>query len=174
MTADALKAVPLVFVAVLAQIAVFAPIDVGSGSPDAVVVVVAVVALLAGSVVGALAGFWAGFLLDTATLGTLGFTSLLLTLVGYWVGRYGETGGRHGAHAPLFAVVAATLLFALGGFLLSFMLGEPTSARWTLFDALLPQLALNLLLALPAYALLRRVFRAGRRVRAAQEVELLG
>ena len=33
------------------------------------------------------AGFFAGLLVDTMTLGTLGLTSLLLTLGGYWAGR---------------------------------------------------------------------------------------
>ena len=52
------------------------------------------VALLRGAVTGAVTGFFAGLIVDVATLGTLGLTALLLTLVGYWVGRYGETTGR--------------------------------------------------------------------------------
>ncbi len=48
------------------------------------------VALLRGPVFGACAGFWAGLVLDTATLGTLGLTSLLLTLAGYWAGASGR------------------------------------------------------------------------------------
>ena len=173
MTTDALKSLPVVFIAVLAQVAVFSAIEVAGGSADAVVVTVTLIALLAGAVAGAVAGFWAGFLLDTATLGTLGFSSLLLTLVGYWSGRYGETTGRDRAHAPLLAVAAVTILYALAGFLLSFMLGEPTSARWMLFDTLVPQVALNVLLALPVYAVCRRLF-VRDRLRGAQEVELLG
>ncbi|MFN2470900.1 MAG: rod shape-determining protein MreD [Gaiellaceae bacterium] len=174
MIADGLKALGLVFVAVLAQLAVFAPIEIAGGGPDIVVVTVAVVALLAGSTIGAVAGFWAGFLLDTATLGTLGFSSLLLTLVGHWCGRYGETGGRDRAHAPLVAVPAFTLLYAFGGFFLHFTLGEPTSARWMLFDSLVPQFALNVLLTLPAYALCCRLFTRQDRLQRAQEVELVG
>ncbi len=173
MIAAVAKSIVLLFVGVLAQIAVFAPIEIAGGSPDVVLVLVAVVALLAGSVVGAAAGFWAGLLLDTASLGTLGFTSLLLTLVGYWTGRFGETGGGARTHGALIAVAAATILYALGGFLLHFLLGEPTSARWMLFDALLPALALNLLLTLPVVALCRRLFTPPG-LRAAQEVELLG
>jgi rod shape-determining protein MreD len=136
-------------------------------------VLVAVVALLTGSIVGAVAGFWAGLLLDTASLGTLGFTSLLLTLVGYWTGRFGETGGGTRSHGALVAVAGATVLYAIGGFLLNFLLGEPASARWMLFDALLPQLALNLLLTLPLFALCRRLLPAPG-LRTAREVELVG
>jgi rod shape-determining protein MreD len=172
-TTAALKAVGLVFVAVLAQVAVFAPLEIGGGGADVVLIVVAVAALLSGSTVGAIAGFWAGFLLDTVSLGTLGVSSLLLTLVGYWCGRYGETTARDRAHAPVLAVVTVTVLTALGNFLLLFTLGEPTSAQWMLFDSLLPQLVLNALLAFPLYALCRRLFR-GRVGTVAREVEFVG
>ena len=50
------------------------------------------------------AGFAAGLVVDTANLGTLGLTSLLLTLAGYWIGRYGETTGRDRFHAPFLSV----------------------------------------------------------------------
>jgi rod shape-determining protein MreD len=172
-TATALKALGLVFVAVLAQVAIFAPVEIGGGGADLVLVVVAVVALLTGSALGAIAGFWAGLLLDTVAFGTLGVSSLLLTLVGYWCGRYGETTARDRAHAPLLAVATITVLTALGNFLLQFTLGEPTSARWMLFDSLAPQLVLNTLLAFPLYALCRRLFRGRGRV-PAREVEFVG
>jgi rod shape-determining protein MreD len=173
MTAAALRALGLVFVAVLAQLAIFAPIQIGGGGADVVLVVVAVVALLSGSLVGAVAGFWAGLLLDTVSLGTLGVSSLLLTLVGYWCGRYGETTARGRAHTPVLAVATVTVLTALGNFVLQFTLGEPTSAKWMLFDSLLPQLVLNALLAFPLYALCRRLFH--RWVSSvAREVEFVG
>ncbi|MGZ8694193.1 MAG: rod shape-determining protein MreD [Gaiellaceae bacterium] len=175
MTGHLLKAGGVVFVAFLAQLAIFAPFQIGSGSADVILVTVALVALLSGSVVGAAAGFWAGLLLDTATLGTLGVTSLLLTLVGYWCGRYGETTARDRAHAPFLAVAVVTILAATGNLVLQFTLGEPTSARWMLVDSMIPQLFLNVLLTLPLYALLRRVF-ARRRLPGAiaREVELVG
>ena len=55
--------------------------------------------------------------------------SLLLTLAGYWAGRYGETTGRGRAFAPLVAAFAIRSLVGVGGFALHFLLGEPVSAR---------------------------------------------
>ena len=72
------------------------------------------IALLRGSVFGAVAGFGTGLLLDTATLGTLGFTSLLLTLAGFWIGRYGETTARDRFHAPYVSVAVVTVLYSFG------------------------------------------------------------
>jgi len=42
--------------------------------------------------------------LDVGTLGTLGLTSLLLTVAGFWIGRYGETTARDRFHAPYLSV----------------------------------------------------------------------
>ena len=69
------------------------------------------IALLRGSIPGATLGFGAGLLVDLVTLGTLGFTSLLLTLAGFWIGRYGETTAR-GRSAPFIAVGVMTVLQA--------------------------------------------------------------
>jgi rod shape-determining protein MreD len=153
-----LKAAGLLFFAVVVQVTIVGSIGIFGGSPDLLLVTLVAVALMNGAVFGAVSGFWAGLLLDVALLDTLGFTSLLLTLLGFWIGRYGETTGRGRAHAPLLSVAVATVLYAVGGLVLHFMLGDPASARLTLLDALLPEIALNLLLAFPVFALCRRLF----------------
>ena len=158
MAAAGLKAAVLLFFGVVLQATIVGSIGLFGGSPDLVLVLVVAVALLNGSMFGAFAGFWAGLLLDVATLETLGFTSLLLTLLGFWVGRYGETTGRGRAHAPLVSVGVGTVLYALGSLILHFMLGDPASARVTLLDALPPEVVLNLVLAFPVFALCRRLF----------------
>ena len=104
MLADALKVGVIVFLAAILQVSVFSSVDILRGTPDLLLVTLVAVALLRGSVVGAAAGFWGGLAIDTANLATLGLTSLLLTLVGYWVGRYGETTGHERTHAPFLSV----------------------------------------------------------------------
>ena len=112
--------------------------------------------------------------MDTANLGTLGVTSLLLTLAGYWIGRYGETTGRDRAHAPFVSVAVATVLVQFGALILHYMLGDSVSARRVLLDALPPKVALNLLLTLPVYALTRRLLAIATQPEGATEVRLLG
>jgi rod shape-determining protein MreD len=155
--ADALKAAALLFLAVVVQATIVGSIHVLRGTPDLVLVVLLVIALLRGSIFGAIAGFWAGFLLDTVYLGTLGVSSLLLTLGGYWIGRYGETTGRDRAHAPFVSVAVVTFLFAVGELVLHFLLGEPVEARAALVTSMPATLLLNLLLTVPVYALVRRL-----------------
>jgi rod shape-determining protein MreD len=172
--ADALKATVLLFVAVVVQATIMGSIQVLGGTPDLVLVLLLVIALLRGSVFGAIGGFWAGFLLDTAYLGTLGVTSLLLTLAGYWIGRYGETTGRDRAHAPFVSVAVVTVLLAIGELVLHFLLGEPVEARAALVDAMPGTLLLNLLLTVPVYALVRRLLTPVRPLDRAAEVPIVG
>ena len=169
---DGVKAAFLLFVVALLQLAVLT--EYGAFRTASIVLVALLsLALLRGSVFGAVAGFGIGLLLDIATLGTLGVTSLLLTVAGFWIGRYGETTARDRIHAPFLSVAVVTVLFAFGQLALQFLLGEPAPAGLVAHGLPLG-LLVNLLLTLPVYALVRRLFppyELGDRVR---EVRLLG
>jgi rod shape-determining protein MreD len=152
---DATKSAAIVFVAAILQASVFSSVEILNGTPDLLLVTIISVALLRGPIAGAAAGFWGGLLLDTANLGTLGVTSLLLTIAGYWTGRYGETTGRDRAHAPFVSVAVITFVYALGSLAFHFVLGEPAPARAVLWSTLFQGIALNLLLTWPVYRLAR-------------------
>jgi rod shape-determining protein MreD len=142
---------------VLVQVSVLSAYSPLGGRVDIVLVTLLSIALLRGSVFGAVAGFGAGLLIDTAYLATLGFTSLLLTLAGFWIGRYGETTARDRLHAPFVSVAVVTVLYAFGVLALRFVLGDPAPAG-TVLAGLAASVLLNLLVTWPIYALLRRMF----------------
>jgi rod shape-determining protein MreD len=171
--ADGLKAAALVFVAAIMQVSIFADVHVLGGVPDLLLVTLVAVALLRGTIVGAAAGFFAGLLVDTATLGQLGLTSLVLTISGYWIGRYGETTGRDRGHAPFLSIAVVTVLYGYGVLLVHFMLGERAPAG-AVTRGLVPTIVLNLILTGPVYALVRRLLRPLERTELATEVQLLG
>lgn len=173
MIADAVKAAALLFVAAVIQVSLLSSIEVAGAVPDLLLVTLLSVALLRGSLFGAICGFAAGLVLDTAQLQTLGVTSLLYTVGAYWIGRYGETTGRDRGHAPFVSVGIVTVLYAIGALLLHYLLGQGGSARAVLVDGILPSLAFNLVLTAPVYALVRRLLRPAERLEA-QEVRLLG
>jgi rod shape-determining protein MreD len=162
------------FLAAVLQVTILAAVDPFGGTPDLLLVTLVAVALLRGPLYGAAGGFFAGLIVDTAMLETLGFTSLLLTVAGYWIGRYGETTGRDRAHAPLLSVLVVTILYAVGAYVLHFVLGDAVSARLVLLDSLPPTVFLNLLLAAPVYALCRRLLGDVLVREHAREVKLLG
>lgn len=171
---DAAKAAVLLLLLAIAQVTILNPLELVDGPPDVLLLALVAVALLRGPVLGAAAGFWAGLVLDTATLGTLGLSSLLLTLVGYWLGRYGEgTSVRH-SQLPriLIATAIATVGFAVAAIVVHFMLGTSVPLGPLLSRVVLPQLGLNVLLAYPVFLLVRRIFPVARRER--PEVILAG
>ena len=170
---DGLKAAALLFVAAILQVSIFSQVHVLGGVPDLLLVTLVAVALLRGAVIGACGGFFAGLLVDTATLGKLGLTSLVLTIAGYWIGRYGETTGRDRAHAPFLSVAVVTVLYSFGLLLVHFVLGERAPAG-PVAKGLLPAIVLNLILTAPVYALVRRLLRPLDRRDYATEVQLLG
>ena len=170
---DGLKAAVLLFVAAILQVSIFSQVHVLGGVPDLLLVTLVAVSLLRGAVLGACGGFFAGLLVDTATLGKLGLTSLVLTVAGYWIGRYGETTGRDRAHAPFLSVAVVTVLYSFGLLLVHFVLGERAPAG-PVAQGLLPAIVLNLILTAPVYALVRRLLRPLNRGDYATEVQLLG
>lgn len=172
MSVDIVKTFVLVFVAVVLESSIVGSIEIAGGRPDLLLVTLVAISLLRGAIWGAAAGFAAGLLLDTANLARLGETSLLLTVAGYWIGRYGETTGRDRTHAPLLSVALVTIVYTAGALALHVVLGDPVDASTTLVGALIPSAFLNLILAFPVYAVVRRVL--GRPAWAAQQVRLLG
>lgn len=174
MTAGAAaRAGVVVFVAALLQAAIFSSLAVGGGAPDLLLVAVVSLGLLRGSVPGAALGFAGGVVVDLLTLETLGVTSLVLTLAGFWAGRYAETTARGPRLAPLAAVGVLTILASVLGFALHYMLGDDVLARHALVTALLPALALNLVFTLPVHALVRSLVGERTAFTPSGEVEVL-
>ena len=174
MIVDSLKAAGLVFLAAILQASVFSSVTILNGTPDLLLVTIICVALLRGPIIGAAAGFWGGLLLDVANLATLGVTSLLLLVAGYWTGRYGETTGRDRAHAPFVSVAVITFLYALGSLAFHFVLGQPAPARTVLWATLFQGIALNLILTWPVYKLASLILRQPDRRERVQRIHALG
>lgn len=174
MTAGAAtRAALVVFVAALFQAALFSSVAIGGGAPDVLLIVVISLGLLRGSVPGAVLGFAGGLVVDLLTLETLGLTSLVLTLAGFWAGRYAETTAQGRRLPVLLAVGVMTVLAGVFGFALHYMLGDDVVARHALVTALLPALALNLVLALPVHALVRALVGERPGFESSGEVELV-
>jgi rod shape-determining protein MreD len=168
----AVRIAPLVFVAAVVQVATISGTRVLGAEPDLLLVTIIAVALVAGSIPGAVAGFAGGLLVDVMSLGTLGTSSILLILAGYWAGRYGETTGRGRAYAPPLAAFAITLLATVGGVAVHFLLGQSVSARTALATAI-PTAILAALLVLAIHRLSVTVIGPTLRFERAREVELV-
>jgi rod shape-determining protein MreD len=152
-----LRLFALGFLTVVVQIAAISQVTVFGVSADLSPLVVASVGLLAGSLPGAAFGFAVGLFVDLALVQTLGVTSLLFIAIGYGAGRLREL--RDPAHGlvPLVVGAAATAIATIGFTLMQFMLGVRAPVSWELVRQAVVTVLLGTLLALPAYALVRRV-----------------
>jgi rod shape-determining protein MreD len=152
-----LRLAALGFVTVVIQLAAISQITVFGVSADVSPLVVASVGLLAGSLPGAVFGFAVGLFVDVALVQTLGVTSLLFIAIGYWSGRLREL--RDPAHglAPLIVGAVATAVATIGFALMQFLLGVQAPVSWLLLRQVVVTILLGSLLALPVYALVRRV-----------------
>src|SRR5271167_4938178 len=154
-------------IALLAVVAVFLQTGVVSEVPlfgvniDLSPLVVAFVGLLCGSTVGAVTGFAVGLLVDLTLLQTLGVTSLIFTLIGYWCGRLRELRDPQAALTPLLVGAAASAVSLIGYSLMEFLLGVDAPVSLELLRQIVIGVLLNTIVALPMWAIVRRSLEGG-------------
>jgi rod shape-determining protein MreD len=152
----------IVRIAVLSVIVVFFQIGVVSEVPlfgvnvDLSPLLVVFVGLLCGSTIGALTGFAVGLLVDLTLVQTLGVTSLIFTLIGYWSGRLRELRDPQAALTPLLVGAAGTAASLVGYSLMEFLLGVDAPVSLELLRQIVIGIALGALVALPMWAIVRR------------------
>jgi rod shape-determining protein MreD len=144
-------------VGVVLQLTAVSQVSLFGVQADLTPLLVASIGFLCGSLAGACFGFGVGLFMDTASLQTLGVESLVFTVVGYGAGRVREL--RDPAHglAPVAVGAAATAVSTIGFALLQFLLGVDAPVSFLLLREILMTILLNTLLALPIYALCRRI-----------------
>jgi rod shape-determining protein MreD len=152
-----LRVALLSVVVVLFQIGVVSEVPVFGVNADLSPLLVAFVALLGGSMLGAAGGFAIGLLVDLALLQTLGLTSLVFTLIGYWCGRLRELRDPQAALTPLLVGAGASAVSLVGYSLMEFLLGVDAPVSFELLRQIVLGIVVNTLVALPMWAIVRRV-----------------
>jgi rod shape-determining protein MreD len=147
------------FFTVLIQVAGVSQVSIFGVSADLTPLVVMSIGLLTGSMLGAVTGFGIGLLVDMLLVQTLGVTSLLYIAVGYWSGRLREL--RDPAHGlvPLGVGAVATAFTGIGMAMIQFLLGVDSPVSLLLVQQIFITVLVNTLIALPVYALVRRIIR---------------
>jgi rod shape-determining protein MreD len=141
---------------VLFQIGVVSELPVLGVNVDLSPLLVAFAGLLCGSTIGAATGFAVGLLVDLALLQTLGVSSLIFTLIGYWCGRLRELRDPHAALTPLLVGASASAASLVGYSVIEFMLGVDAPISFELLRQIVLGVVVNTIAALPAWAIVRR------------------
>ena len=148
-------------VVVFVQISVISEVPVWGVSIDLSPLLVAFTGLLCGSMLGAIAGFAVGLLIDLALMQTLGVTSLTFTIVGYWAGRLRELRDPQAALTPLFVGAAAAAGAMIGYSLIEFLLGVDAPVSLELLREIVLGVLVDTVVALPMWVLVRRCLIGG-------------
>jgi rod shape-determining protein MreD len=138
------------------QIGVVSEVPVFGVNADISPLLVAFVGLLCGSLTGAACGFAVGLLVDLALLQTLGVTSLIFTLIGYWSGRLRELRDPQAALTPLLVGGCAAAAALVGYSMMEFLLGVDAPVSFELLRQIVIGTLVDCVLALPTWALVRR------------------
>jgi rod shape-determining protein MreD len=149
----------LLLLAVVLQVSFLSQLTVLDGHADLVVLTVAAIAYYAGSVSGCAAGFTAGLLLDLLSGATMGASSLVLTAVGYGVGRYREVRDPSHGLMPLAVGTVATAAWVVAFAAVSLMLDIGARVSPLVIRDMILTVLLNALLALPVFTGCRKLLR---------------
>ena len=149
----------LVLLVVVLQVAGVATLHIFGASPDLVPLLVGAIGLLGGSVPAAFTGFAAGLLLDLALGQPLGASSLVLTAVGYGVGRYREVRDPSHGLLPIPVGAAATAGYVIGFAALSLMMEVRGPVSPSVIRQMIITILLNALIALLVFPIIRRFMR---------------
>jgi rod shape-determining protein MreD len=152
----ALRLAAFALIVVFFQVGVVSELPVFGVNADLCSLLVAFVGLTCGSSIGAACGFAVGLFVDLALLQTLGLTSLILTLVGYWCGRLRELRDPQAALTPLIVGAVASAVSLVGYSLMEFMLGVDAPVSFELLRQIVLGVLVNTIVALPMWALTRR------------------
>jgi rod shape-determining protein MreD len=147
----------LAFATVVVQQTSVSQISIFGVNADLSPLVVMSIGLFAGSLPGAIFGFGTGLLVDIVLVQPLGVTSLLYIGVGFWSGRLRELRDPSHGLVPLALGAAATAAVGIGMTLIQFLLGVDSPVSLLLAQQIFVTVLVNTLIALPVYALVRRI-----------------
>jgi len=146
----------LAAIVVIIQVGIVSEVPVFGVNADLTPLLVAFVGLLCGSLTGAVAGFVVGLLVDLALFQTLGLTSLIFTLIGYWAGRLRELRDPQAALTPLLVGAGAAAASLAGYSLMEFMLGVDAPVSFELLRQIVVGIVVDTILAPLVWVAVRR------------------
>lgn len=146
-------------IAVMLQLSFFSRVELLHTSADILPLVVVALGLLGGSMTGAVAGFWIGFLVDCLLVAPLGGSSLVLLSAGYLAGLFRERFEIHSALVPPLLCMVLTLFAELGFAAVQLMLGVDAPISTLIVRDMLLKSIYAFFLAWPIYYGMRRLLR---------------
>jgi len=154
-----IRIVAIAFLGVLLQLSFFSQVELFHVSPDVLPALVVCLALLGGSLTGAVCGFAIGLFVDSLLVEALGITSLVLLGIGYGAGLFRERFEIHGVLVPALLCMGLTLAAELGFAAIQLLLGIDAPVSTLIVRDMLLKSVYAFFLAFPIYLGVRRALR---------------
>jgi rod shape-determining protein MreD len=146
---------------VLVQTGVVSEVRVFGVSVDLSPLLVAFTGYLCGAELGAIVGFAVGLLVDLTLVQTLGVSSLIFTIIGFWSGRLRELRDPQAPLVPLLVGALAASISMIGYSVIEFSLGVDAPVSFELLRQIVFGVLVDSIVALPFWALVRRALEPG-------------
>jgi rod shape-determining protein MreD len=146
-------------IGVLLQLSFFSRVELFHVSPDILPALVVCLALLGGSLTGAVAGFSIGLFLDCLLVEALGVSSLVLLSIGYLAGLFRERFEIHNSLVPALLCMGLTLAAELGFAAIQLLLGIDAPVSLLIVRDMLLKSVYAFFLGWPLYLLIKRLLR---------------
>jgi rod shape-determining protein MreD len=146
-------------IGVLLQLSFFSQVELFHVSPDILPALVVCLALLGGSLTGAVAGFSIGLFLDCLLVEALGVSSLVLLSIGYLAGLFRERFEVRSSLVPALLCMGLTLAAELGFAAIQLLLGIDAPVSLLIVRDMLLKSVYAFFLGWPIYLLVRRLLR---------------
>jgi rod shape-determining protein MreD len=144
---------------VLLQLSFFSQVELFHVSPDVLPALVVCLALLGGSLTGAVAGFSIGLFLDCLLVEALGVSSLVLLSIGYLAGLYRERFEIDNILVPALLCMVLTLVAELGFAAIQLLLGIDAPVSLLIVRDMVLKSVYAFFLGWPIYLIVRRALR---------------
>lgn len=144
---------------VLLQLSFFSRVELFHVSPDVLPALVVCLALLGGSLTGAVAGFSIGLFLDCLLVEALGISSLVLLGIGYLAGLFRERFEIHSSLVPALLCMGLTLMAELAYAAIQLLLGIDAPVSPLIVRDLLLKSVYAFFIGWPMFLLVRRILR---------------
>ncbi len=154
-----IRIVAIAFLGVLLQLSFFSQVELFHVSPDILPALVVCLALLGGSLTGAVCGFAIGLFVDSLLVEALGITSLVLLSIGYGAGLFRERFEIHGVLVPALLCMGLTGAAELGFAAIQLLLGIDAPVSTLIVRDMLLKSVYAFFLAFPIYLGVRRALR---------------
>ncbi len=163
--------IPIFFVI---ESTLFSHLSIAGVTPDILIIPVSVFGFMYGEKTGMYTGFLAGLLFDIFFGGMLGFSALIMTLVGYVNGQFFGLFYPEDIRLPMILIFTSDLSYGLLFYIFRFLVRGKLNFSFYLLKIIVPEALYTLLISIIVYPVLLHAYNRFEMIRLRKERTIAG